>query len=137
MRINKKENFKLDLIQCFRPTKGKEFCYLGKAYYRLDENGLLTGKQAVLFEFYRRLDRKTRSFLCPPFLLRLLLLAEYKGVSWAKRVRLFLIKGVEIEWMGWRWDKFRIKGHFTANTKTLARQASGAIEDSSHAGWFV
>jgi hypothetical protein len=127
----------LDLVQCFRPAKGKEFCYLGKAYYRLDENGLLTGKQAVLFEFYRRLDRKTRSFLCPPFLLRLLLLAEYKGVGWAKRVRLFLIKGVEIEWMGWRWDKFRIKGHFTANTKVLARQASAAIEDSSHASWFV
>jgi hypothetical protein len=137
MRTDKKENFKLDLVQCFRPAKGKEFCYLGKAYYRLDENGLLTGKQAVLFEFYRRLDRKTRSFLCPPFLLRLLLLAEYKGVGWAKRVRLFLIKGVEIEWMGWRWDKFRIKGHFTANTKVLARQASAAIEDSSHASWFV
>ena len=137
MRTNKKENFKLDLFQCFRPAKGKEFCYLGKAYYRLDEHGMLTGKQAVLFEFYSRLDRKTRSFLCPQFVLRLLLLAEYKGVGWAKRTRLFLIKGVEIEWMGWRWDKFRIKGNFTEGTKTLAKQASAAIEDSSHAGWFV
>ena len=137
MRTNKKENFKLDLVQCFRPAKGKEFCYLGKAYYRLDENGLLTGKQAVLFEFYSRLDRKVRPLLCPAFVLRLLLLAEYKGVGWAKRTRLFLIKGVEIEWMGWRWDKFRIKGNFTEGTKTLAKQASTAIEDSSHAGWFV
>jgi len=137
MRTNKKENFKLDLVQCFIPAKGKEFCYLGKAYYRLDENGLLTGKHAVLFEFYSRLDRKVRPLLCPAFVLRLLLLAEYRGSRWAKRTRLFLIKGVEIEWMGWRWDKFRIKGNFTAGTKTLAKQASTAIEDSSHAGWFV
>lgn len=137
MRTNKKENFKLDLFQCFRPAKGKEFCYLGKAYYRLDENGMLTGKQAVLFEFYSRLDRKVRPLLCPAFVLRLLLLAEYRGSHLAKRTRLFLIKGVEIEWMGWRWDKFRIKGNFIAGTKTLAKQASAAIEDSSHAGWFV
>lgn len=129
--------FTLSRAECFRPKPGSEFCYLGAAHYRFDKKGELSGKNVILLDFYRKLDKELRPFFCPAFVLRLLLRAELNGSSLAKRVKLFLIKGVQIEWMGWRWEKFRIKGSFTPKTKDLAKAISREIEDASHAGWFV
>ena len=133
----KKEPRKMRLMDCFRPRLGEEFLYLGEATYRLNKKGETEGKSTILLRFYERLDRVARPRICPAFVLRLLLMAELNGSSLARKTRLFLIKGVEVKWMGWRWERFRIRGNFTPKAEALAKETAKEIEDASHAGWFV
>jgi hypothetical protein len=133
----KKEPRKMRLMDCFRPRLGEEFLYLGEAKYRLNKKGETEGKSTILLSFYKRLDRVARPRICPAFVLRLLLMAELNGSSLARKTRLFLIKGVEVKWMGWRWERFRIRGNFTPKAEALAKETAKEIEDASHAGWFI
>lgn len=133
----KKEPRRMRLVDCFRPRVGDEFLYLGEATYRPNKKGEVEGKNAILLEFYKKLDRIARPRLCPAFVLRLLLMAELNGSSLAKKTRLFLIKGIEVNWMGWRWEKFRIRGNFNPKAEALAKETGRAIEDFSHAGLFI
>jgi|LauGreDrversion4_2_1035121.scaffolds.fasta_scaffold968839_1 hypothetical protein len=133
----KKEPRKMSFADCFRPRVGDEFLYLGEATYRPNKKGGLEGKNAILLSFYKKLDRIARPRLCPAFVLRLLLMSELNGSTLARKTRLFLIKGVEVKWMGWRWERFRIRGNFTPKAEALAKETAKEIEDASHAGWFV
>lgn len=124
-------------MDCFFPKRGEEFAYLGKATYLTNWKGMPRGTDLMLLDFYRKLDRLARPRLCPAFVLRLLLMAELRGFSQARRLRLRLIKGIEVRWSGWKLEKFRIKGSFTPEAMELVRRTSREIEDSCYVGWLL
>lgn len=126
-----------NLKECFRPKKGEEFSYLGNATYKLDRHGEVHGKSAHLLLFYREMKKGCKPRLVSTSLLRVLRLLENQGNATAGRIRHRLLGGNTIEWMGWRWDRFRIKGRFNSQMETLAKATSREIEDASHAGWYV
>lgn len=138
-RHSKKRHHKnpANLKECFFPKRGHEFCYLGDASYKIGRDGTVKGKGKCLRDFYLRVDRAARPRLLPRFVLRLALLLEESGSKRAGVFRRWCLGKNEIEWMGWRWERFRIRGKFNSRVERLAKEASREIEDASHAGWFV
>jgi hypothetical protein len=136
-RHRKGHRFPAGVKDCFFPRKGHEFCYLGDASYKLGRHGEARGKGEILLDFYRRVDRAVRPLLLPKWFLRLLCLLENRGIERAGRLRRRCLGNVEIEWMGWKWERFRIRGRFNPKVESLAKKAGREIEDASHAGWFV
>jgi len=126
-----------NLKECFRPKKGEEFSYLGNATYKLGRHGEVLGKNVCLLLFYRVMENRCKPMLVSTSLLRVLRLLENRGSTTAGNIRHRLLGGNTIEWMGWRWDKFRIKGRFNKQMETLAKVTGRAVEDASHAGWFI
>jgi hypothetical protein len=126
-----------NLKECFRPKKGEEFSYLGNATYKLGRHGEVHGKNVCLLLFYRAMEKRCKPMLVSTSLLRVLRLLENRGSTTAGKIRHRLLGGNTIEWMGWRWDKFRIKGRFNKQIETLAKVTGREVEDASHAGWFI
>jgi hypothetical protein len=126
-----------NLKECFRPRVGEEFSYLGNATYKLNRQGEAQGKHQYLLLFYVKMDRKCKPILVSRSLLRVLRLLENRGSVLATKIRHRLLGGNTIEWMGWRWDKFRIRGNFSKEIERLAKETRHDIEDASHSCWFI
>lgn len=126
-----------NLKECFKPRKGEEFSYLGNATYKVGRHGEVHGKNLCLLLFYREMEKRCKPNMVPTILLRVLRLLENQGNKTAGRVRHRLLGGNTIEWMGWRWDKFRIRGKFNKGIEELAKVTGREVEDASHAGWFI
>lgn len=126
-----------NLKECFNPKKGEEFSYLGNATYKIGKHGEVQGKNKHLLFFYQEIENRCKPVLIPASLLRVLRLLENQGNRTAGKIRHRLLGGNTIEWMGWRWDKFRIRGKFNKGIEALAKVTGREVEDASHAGWFV
>lgn len=115
-----------DLFECFFPKKGNEYSYLGYAYYY--------SKESLLRDFFIEVDKVARPKWCPKFFLRLLNLfgndnSIVRVRNW-KLHNLFnkITKGIRVTDTKWKWDTFRIYGHFTKELRDLAEETCRKIE---------
>ena len=123
-----------DLIECFIPTKGLEYRYLGYSFYYVKKDGTITETEKFLKEFFIEVDKVARPKWCPKFFLRLLNLfgndnSIVRVRNW-KLHNLFIkiTKGIQITDTKWKYDSFRIYGSFTKELDDLAKETCLKIE---------
>lgn len=124
----------MDVYKCFIPELGYEYDYLGYAYYVVNADGSISVGESLLRDFYKEVDKVARPKWCPRFVLRLLhLFGSDNSIVRVRNWRLHnlekrLTKGISITDTKWKYDSFRIYGHFTSELDDLARETCAKIE---------
>lgn len=130
----KKLTFK-EILECFFPSKGREYSYLGYTWWSPDSKEYL-----YILEFYKAVDKVARPWWCPKFFLRLTFLLGNDNSIVRVRSRKIsnlhnkITKGIMITDLKWKFESFRIYGRFTDKLYDLSDEICDLIEENCYEG---
>ncbi len=130
----KKLTFK-EILECFFPSKGREYSHLGYTWWSPDSKEYL-----YILEFYKAVDKAVRPWWCPKFFLRLTFLLGNDNSTVRVRNRKIsnihnkITKGIMITDLKWKFESFRIYGRFTNELYDLSDKTCDLIEKNCYEG---
>lgn len=130
----KKLTFK-QILECFFPSKGREYSYLGYTWWSPDSK-----EYPYILDFYKAVDKVARPWWCPKFFLRLtFLLGNDDSIVRVRNRKISnlhskITKGIMITDLKWKFESFRIYGRFTDELYDLSDKTCDLIEENCYEG---